>query len=125
MVTGLDAPTGSLLAVNIKGCGSVPLRDASAEGPSTFLGLMVHGFPNLFTITGPWKPVRAQQCRSIDRAARRLASRLHRASAPQRIARMEAALAAQDRWVHHVRQVADTTLYPTAASRYMGANIPG
>ncbi len=32
---------------------------------------------------------------------------------------------AQDAWVDHVRDVADTTLYPKAASWYMGANIPG
>ena len=28
-------------------------------------------------------------------------------------------------WVHHVNQVADSTLYPLANSWYMGANIPG
>ena len=38
---------------------------------------------------------------------------------------MEATLEAQDAWVDHVREVANTTLYPQAASWYMGANIPG
>ena len=32
---------------------------------------------------------------------------------------------AEDRWVAHVNVVAHTTLYPRAASWYMGANIPG
>jgi cyclohexanone monooxygenase len=31
----------------------------------------------------------------------------------------------QEAWVGHVREVADKTLFPRAASWYMGANIPG
>jgi cyclohexanone monooxygenase len=31
----------------------------------------------------------------------------------------------QEAWVAHVRRVADKTLFPRAASWYMGANIPG
>jgi cyclohexanone monooxygenase len=32
---------------------------------------------------------------------------------------------AQDNWVSHNTEVANSTLYPAAASWYMGANIPG
>ena len=32
---------------------------------------------------------------------------------------------AEDKWVAHVNEVAYTTLYPTANSWYMGANVPG
>ena len=32
---------------------------------------------------------------------------------------------AEDGWVDHVNQVASYTLYPSAASWYMGANVPG
>ena len=32
---------------------------------------------------------------------------------------------AESDWVHHVNQVADSTLYPLANSWYVGANIPG
>jgi cyclohexanone monooxygenase len=38
---------------------------------------------------------------------------------------IESTQAAENAWVQHVNQVADTTLYPSAASWYMGANIPG
>ena len=31
----------------------------------------------------------------------------------------------QEAWVDHVRRVADKTLFPRAASWYMGANVPG
>ena len=32
---------------------------------------------------------------------------------------------AEDKWVAHVNEVAQLTLYPQANSWYMGANIPG
>jgi cyclohexanone monooxygenase len=38
---------------------------------------------------------------------------------------IEPSAAAENAWVRHVNEVADTTLYPSAASWYMGANIPG
>src|SRR5258708_12291555 len=38
---------------------------------------------------------------------------------------MEADKDAEDKWVAHVNEVAYTTLYPTANSWYMGANVPG
>lgn len=54
--TGFDAMTGSLLRIDIRGRGGVPLGDKWAEGPKTYLGLSVTGFPNFFTITGPGSP---------------------------------------------------------------------
>ncbi len=38
---------------------------------------------------------------------------------------MEAKPDAEEKWVAHVNEVAQTTLYPQANSWYMGANIPG
>ena len=38
---------------------------------------------------------------------------------------MEPTLAAEDDWVEHVNVVAHKTLFPQAASWYMGANITG
>jgi cyclohexanone monooxygenase len=38
---------------------------------------------------------------------------------------IEADEEAEEEWVEHVRQVAETTLFPKANSWYLGANIPG
>src|SRR6185295_8740 len=54
--TGFDALTGPLKALNLKGRGGRKLEDAWADGPRTYLGVSVAGFPNLFTITGPQSP---------------------------------------------------------------------
>ena len=50
--TGYDAMTGPLLNMNIVGKNNLKLQEAWEEGPKTFLGLQVPGFPNMFTITG-------------------------------------------------------------------------
>ena len=57
--TGFDAMTGSLLKVDPTGVDGRSLSEAWADGPLNYLGLLVPGFPNLFTITGPGSPVSA------------------------------------------------------------------
>jgi cyclohexanone monooxygenase len=51
--TGFDAVTGSLDRIDLRGKGGVPLKDAWADGPTTYLGLQSRGFPNFFTLVGP------------------------------------------------------------------------
>ena len=48
--------TGPLKALNLKGRGGRTLDQEWADGPHTYLGISVAGFPNLFTITGPQSP---------------------------------------------------------------------
>ena len=54
--TGFDAMTGALLNIDIRGRGGSTLRQKWADGPRTYLGIAIAGFPNLFTITGPGSP---------------------------------------------------------------------
>lgn len=49
----IDAMTGSFTRVDIRGRGGVSLRDEWANGPMTYLGLAMAGFPNVFAVTGP------------------------------------------------------------------------
>jgi cyclohexanone monooxygenase len=48
--------TGPLKALNLKGRGGRTLDEQWADGPHTYLGISVAGFPNLFIITGPQSP---------------------------------------------------------------------
>ena len=50
--TGFDAVTGALDRIDIRGKGGQRLKDAWADGPQTYLGLQIAGFPNLFTLVG-------------------------------------------------------------------------
>ncbi|GFM18013.1 cyclohexanone monooxygenase [Mycobacterium sp. PO1] len=55
--TGFDAMTGALNRIDVRGRGGASLREFwTEEGPLSYLGLAVAGFPNLFTIQGPGSP---------------------------------------------------------------------
>ena len=83
------------------------------------------GFPNLFTITGPGSPsVLTNMIVSIEQHVDWLAACI--ASLRERdLHTIEATPDAESFWVDHVNEVASFTLYPTADSWYMGANVPG
>jgi cation diffusion facilitator CzcD-associated flavoprotein CzcO len=51
--TGFDAITGAYDRIEICGAGGQSLKEKWAAAPSTFLGLTVAGFPNMFMPTGP------------------------------------------------------------------------
>ncbi len=51
--TGFDAFTGSYDRMDICGIGGEKLRDKWARGPITYLGMLVHGFPNMVMLGGP------------------------------------------------------------------------
>ncbi len=123
--TGFDAMTGALLKIDIRGRGGRALREKWAEGPRTYLGIAIAGFPNLFTITGPGSPsVLSNMIVSIEQHADWIAGCLAHLRAHGHDA-IEATVEAEDAWVAHVNQVGDATLYPRANSWYVGANIPG
>ena len=54
--TGFDAMTGTFMKIDIRGRDGMTLKEKWAEGPKTYLGLQVSGFPNMFMITGPGSP---------------------------------------------------------------------
>jgi len=51
--TGFDAITGSYDRIDIQGVDGVKLRDKWRDGPETYLGVLVTGFPNLIMLAGP------------------------------------------------------------------------
>ncbi|HEY8478421.1 MAG TPA: NAD(P)/FAD-dependent oxidoreductase [Spirillospora sp.] len=123
--TGFDAMTGALLAIDVRGRGGRRLADVWAEGPRTYLGIAVAGFPNLFTITGPGSPsVLSNMTVSIEQHVEWVSDAIAAMRAAGKRT-MEATAEAQDAWTRHVDEVARATLYPAADSWYMGANVPG
>lgn len=123
--TGYDALTGALEAIEISGRDGRGLKDEWIEGPRSHLGLTIAGFPNLFTITGPGSPsVLSNMVVSIEQHVEWIAECLGDMR-ELGLSEIEPERTAQDTWVDHVADVASRTLYPSAASWYMGANIPG
>lgn len=125
LATGYDAMTGALLGIDIRGKDGVTLKEAWAAGPKTYLGLAVAGFPNMFTVTGPGSPsVLSNVLRSIEHHVEWITECLL-AMREQDKLRIEADADAQDKWVAHVNETAEKTLYTKSVSWYMGADIPG
>lgn len=50
--TGFNAVTGALDRIDIRGRQGQALKAVWADGPVTYLGLQISGFPNLFTLVG-------------------------------------------------------------------------
>ncbi len=123
--TGFDAMTGALLSIDIRGRNGLRLADAWADGPATYMGLMVAGFPNLFTITGPGSPsVLSNVVASIEQHVDWIADCL-KALEAKGAQLIEATAEAQVAWTTELAATAAGTLFPQAASWYMGANVPG
>ncbi len=124
--TGFDAMTGPLLRMNITGRDGVTLTEAWRAGPSTWLGLQVPGFPNLFTITGPGSPsVLCNMPVAIEQHVEWVSDCIAHMRAAG-MATIEAEAGAAAAWAAQVNAAAAATLLPMAGhSWYLGANVPG
>src|SRR3546814_68761 len=123
--TGFDAMTGALLRVDIRGRDGQALKDAWEAGPRTYLGLGVHGFPKLFTLTGPGTPsVLTNMMATIQQHVEWIAACMATLRSTGR-GRTQALPAAQAAGVDKINMVGSFTLFPTCNSWYLGANVPG
>ncbi|WP_418320853.1 flavin-containing monooxygenase [Piscinibacter sakaiensis] len=123
--TGYDAVTGALDRIDIRGRNGRKLKDEWADGPRTYLGLMSHGFPNLFFITGPQSPsILTNVIMSIEQHVEWIAGCLGHMQR-NGLRSIEADAQAQQDWVVRTNELAMKTLFPSANSWFMGANIPG
>jgi cation diffusion facilitator CzcD-associated flavoprotein CzcO/acetyl esterase/lipase len=123
--TGFDAMTGAIVGVDITGRGGVTLREKWDRGPTTYLGLLTTGFPNLFMVTGPGSPsVLSNMMVSIEQHVDWITDTLVHLRA-NGFDTIEPTELAETRWVQHCNEFADLTLMPTANSWYMGVNVPG
>jgi cyclohexanone monooxygenase len=123
--TGFDAMTGAVSKIDVRGTAGRTLQDKWSEGPKTYLGLATAGFPNLFFVTGPGSPsVLSNMLPSIEQHVEWISDCIEHVSSHQGRT-IEALPESEETWVHHVNDVAHTTLYPNCNSWYLGANVAG
>ena len=126
--TGFDAMTGALNSIDVRGRGGASLREFwTEEGPLSYLGLAVAGFPNLFTIQGPGSPSAAanfvaameQNVEWIGACVSYLRKHGFRT--------IEALPEAQREWVDQATALVAATVlvHPSCSSWYNGGNVPG
>ncbi len=126
LAIGFDAMTGALTRIDIRGRAGIALRDHWKQGPKTYLGLSIAGFPNLFIITGPGSPsVFANMVTSIEQHVDWIIDCLSTMRRSQQCS-VEATQKAEEAWFAHVNEVGGRTILAKAGnSWYVGANVPG
>ncbi|CQD10027.1 monooxygenase [Mycolicibacterium conceptionense] len=125
LATGFDAMTGALAKVDIQGRGGKKLVDDWADGPRTYLGLGVDGFPNLFLVSGPGAPaVLANMVLHAEAHVNWISEAIAHLD-QNGYAAIEPTADAVDSWMAECARRAEATLFTKANSWYMGANVPG
>jgi cation diffusion facilitator CzcD-associated flavoprotein CzcO len=125
--TGFDAITGAFDRIDIRGLGGRRLKDKWSEGPRTYLGLQIEGFPNLFTLVGPHNA--ATFC-NIPRCIEQnvdWVTALIRHMREKGYLRVEATAEAERGWTEHVHDTGRRMLFTQVDSWMMGinSNVPG
>ena len=125
--TGFDAVTGAFDRIDIHGVGGQKLKDKWADGPRTYLGLQIAGFPNLLTLVGPHNA--ATFCnipRCIEQNVEWVTG-LIRHMRDHGYKRVEPTVEAEDIWTEHVYEIATRMLFYQVDSWFMGVNpnVPG
>ncbi len=101
------------------------LAEDWADGPLTYLGLSMPGYPNLFNISGPGCPgVLANMVLGAEHQVAWVFEMIRHSEA-RGFRMIEARRGAARRWTDHVRDLADRTLFTKGNSWYLGANIAG
>lgn len=118
--TGFDAFTGAYDKIAIEGRGGHVLRDKWADGPVTYLGALVHGFPNLLMVPGPQTAV-TNFPRGVETAVDFATPLIEHTLAEGRT-RFEATAEAEQEWFDHVVEMYQPFLLRNAQSWATGYN---
>ena len=125
--TGFDAITGAFDHIDIRGVGGEKLRAKWNDGPSTFLGMLIHGFPNLLMPAGPQSgSASTNYPRGIETGVNWCTDFLEYVW-EHGYTRAEATAEAEQRWTDHVIKMYSVMLMRKAKSWFTGynSNIPG
>jgi cation diffusion facilitator CzcD-associated flavoprotein CzcO len=118
--TGFDAITGAFDRIDIRGVDGVSLKEKWQDGPQTFLGILVDGFPNMVMVMGPHAGLG-----NFPRAAEYSAdwaTGLIRFARERSLTRIEATAAGAAGWTDHVIAASEGLLFAEVDSWMTGIN---
>jgi Predicted flavoprotein involved in K+ transport len=125
VATGFDAVTGALTRIEIEGVDGWTLAEKWADGPTTHLGLMIAGFPNLFMVHGPMTPAAQAQMIATGEWQVNLIAGIIDDMEQDGLTRIDTTSAAEADWAREVDQASRFTVHRLADSWYNGKNIEG
>lgn len=126
LATGFDAGSGALTRMDIRGRGGRSLTEDWSKDIRSTMGLMVNGYPNLFTTAAPLAPSAAfcnmttclqQQVDWVTDCIKYMES--------HDLKLIEPTKEIEDKWVAHHDEIANATLVTKTDSWYMGSNVNG
>ena len=118
--TGFDAITGAFDRIDIRGVDGASLKEKWQDGPQTFLGIMVDGFPNMLMVMGPHAGLG-----NFPRAAEYSAdwvTGLIRFARDRGLTRVEATATGATAWTDHVIASSEGLLFTEVNSWMTGIN---
>jgi cation diffusion facilitator CzcD-associated flavoprotein CzcO len=118
--TGFDAITGSFDKIDFRGVGGARLKDKWRHGPETYLGIMVHEFPNLLMLMGPHTAL-GNIPRSIEYSVDWVTGLIMFAM-EKGLSRLEATPDAVKSWTDHVKALGEGMLSSEVDSWMTGIN---
>ncbi|WP_249733600.1 hypothetical protein [Bradyrhizobium sp. sGM-13] len=118
--TGFDAITGSFDKIDFRGIGGARLKDKWRQGPETYLGIMVHEFPNMLMLMGPHTAL-GNIPRSIEYSVDWVTGLLLFAM-KEGLTRLEATLEGVKSWTDHVKALGEGLLSNEVNSWMTGIN---
>ena len=118
--TGFDAITGAFDRIDISGVDGVRLKEVWKDGPQTYLGVFVTGFPNLLMTMGPHAGL-SNYTRTAEYSVEWVAGVI-RFATQRGLTRIEAPAAAVDEWTDHVMALGQGLLTNEIGSWMTGVN---
>jgi cation diffusion facilitator CzcD-associated flavoprotein CzcO len=118
--TGFDAITGAFDRIDIRGIDGASLRDKWQDGPQTFLGILVDGFPNLLMVMGPHAGL-GNFPRAVEYTADWVTG-LIRFARERGLTHIEATAAGAVAWTDHVIAASEGLLFTEVDSWMTGIN---
>ena len=124
--TGFDAFTGSILNLNLTGKKNRKLKSLWKNGPKTYLGITIPGFPNLFVVQGPGSPsVLTNVPVQIEQHVEWITNCIDYLEKNNK-KKIEATTKSANIWNKKIMKLANASLFMKAKSSwYKGDNIPG
>lgn len=123
--TGFDAMTGSVTRIRITGKDGQTIQEKWAEGPKTYLGLTISGFPNMFNMVSAGSPsVLATMVTCAEQHGDWVGALLeHMRENGQRV--FDPTPEAEAEWCAEVKRAGDASLRTNCDSWYVGSNVEG
>ena len=118
--TGFDAITGAFDRIDIRGVDGASLKEKWQDGPQTFLGILVDGFPNLLMVMGPHAGL-GNFPRAVEYTADWVTG-LIRFARDRDLTRIEATAAGAVAWTDHVIEASEGLLFTEVDSWMTGIN---